>query len=62
MSVHNVPTPELLLPVTIVLQIGGGLMLMIGLRVVHVAPILAGLTVLINFGMHDFWSYSCPLL
>ena len=56
MSVHNVPTPELLLPVTIVLQIGGGLMLMIGLRVVHVAPILAGLTVLINFGMHDFWN------
>ena len=31
-------------------------MLMIGLRVVHVAPILAGLTVLINFGMHDFWN------
>ena len=56
MSVHNVPTPELLLPVTIVLQIGGGLMLMIGLRVVHVAPILAGVTVLINFGMHDFWN------
>ena len=30
MSLHNIPLPEVLLPVTIVLQVAGGLMLMLG--------------------------------
>ena len=37
MSLHNIPLPEVLLPVTIVLQVVGGLMLMLGLRVGQVA-------------------------
>jgi putative oxidoreductase len=56
MALHNIPAPELLLPITIVLQIGGGVMLMIGMRVSQVALMLAGMTLIINLGMHDFWN------
>ena len=53
MSLHNIPLPEVLLPVTIVLQVAGGLMLMLGLRVGQVA-LMPHLTLIINLGMHDF--------
>ncbi len=56
MSLHKIPLPEILLPVTIVLQVVGGLMLMLGLRVGQVALALAALTLTINLGMHDFWN------
>ena len=56
MALHNIPAPDLLLPITIVLQIGGGVMLMIGMRVSQVAFMFAGMTVIINLGMHDFWT------
>ena len=56
MSLHNIPLPEVLLPVTIVLQVAGGLMLMLGLRVAQAALALAALTLIINLGMHDFWN------
>ena len=56
MALHNIPAPELLLPITIVLQIGGGVMLMIGIRVCQVALMFAGMTLIINLGMHDFWN------
>ena len=44
MSLHNIPLPEVLLPVTVVLQVVGGLMLMLGLRVGQVALVIAELT------------------
>ena len=56
MALHNIPAPDLLLPITIVLQIGGGVMLMIGMRVSQVALMFAGMTLIINLGMHDFWN------
>ena len=56
MSLHNIPLPEVLLPVIIGLQVAGGLMLMLGLRVGQVALVLAALTLIINIGMHDFWN------
>ena len=56
MALHNIPAPELLLPITIVLQIGGGVMLIIGIRVSQVALMFAGMTLIINVGMHDFWN------
>ena len=56
MTLHNIPLPEVLLPVTIVLQVAGGLMLMLGLRVGQVALVLGALTLIINLGMHDFWN------
>lgn len=56
MLLHNIPLASILLPVTIVLQVGLGVMLIIGYRIKESALILAALTILINIGMHDFWN------
>ena len=54
MLLHNIPLATILLPITIVLQIGLGVMLIIGYRIKESALILAALTIFINIGMHDF--------
>lgn len=54
---HGVPMPEPLLLLTIALQIGGGLALVAGWRTRVTALVLAGLTILINLFMHDFWNF-----
>ena len=56
MLLHNIPLATILLPITIVLQIGLGVMLIIGYRIKESALILAALTIFINIGMHDFWN------
>jgi putative oxidoreductase len=56
MLLHNIPLASILLPVTIVLQVGLGVMLIIGYRIKESALILAALTILINIGLHDFWN------
>ena len=56
MTLHNIPLVDILLPLTIVLQIALGIMLIIGYKIKETAIILAGMTMLINFGMHDFWN------
>ena len=56
MLLHNIPLASILLPITIVLQIGLGAMLIMGYRIKESALILAALTILINIGMHDFWN------
>jgi|TARA_B110000305_G_scaffold122464_1_gene137156 putative oxidoreductase len=56
MSLHNIPFVNILLPITIVLQIVLGLMLITGYRIKEPAIILATLTIFINVGMHDFWN------
>ena len=56
MALHNIPMPELLLPITTALQVGGGLCLIAGYRVQVMALMFAGMTLLINLGMHDFWN------
>lgn len=56
MASKNVPFPELLLPLTIVLEIGLGLLLIIGKQVRISALLLFGLTIIINIFMHDFWA------
>ena len=56
MLLHNIPLASVLLPITIVLQIGLGAMLIIGYRIKESALILAALTIFINIGMHDFWN------
>ena len=56
MLLHNVPLAGVLLPITIVLQIVFGVMLIIGYRIKESALILAALTIFINIGMHDFWN------
>ena len=56
MLLHNIPLASFLLPVTIVLQVGLGAILIIGYRIKESALILAALTIFINIGMHDFWN------
>tara|TARA_Y200000002_G_scaffold342372_1_gene314205 strand:+ start:96 stop:494 length:399 start_codon:yes stop_codon:yes gene_type:complete len=56
MLLHNIPLASVLLPITIVLQIGLGAMLIIGYRIKESALILATLTIFINVGVHDFWN------
>ena len=56
MLLHNIPLASILLPITIVLQIGLGVMLIMGYRIKESALILAALTIFINIGMHDFWN------
>ena len=56
MLLHSIPLASILLPITIVLQVGLGVMLIIGYRIKESALILAALTIFINIGMHDFWN------
>ena len=56
MLLHNIPLASILLPITIVLQVGLGVMLIIGYRIKESAIILGVLTIFINIGMHDFWN------
>ena len=53
---QGVPFAELLLPVTIALQIGLGLSLIVGKAVRISALLLFGLTILINLYIHNFWT------
>ena len=56
MAAHGVPLIPVLLVLTIVIQIGGGLSLLVGYRTQLMAFLLAGLTLVISAFMHDFWS------
>ncbi len=56
MAQHGVPLIPVLLVLTIILQVGGGACLAIGYRTGLMALVLAGLTLLINVFMHDFWN------
>ncbi|MEM7080989.1 MAG: DoxX family protein [Pseudomonadota bacterium] len=58
MAAHGVPLISVLLPLTILIQVGGGIALMIGYRAALVAFVLAGLTLVINLYMHDFWNVT----
>ncbi len=56
MLTHGVPLVSVLLPITIVLQIGSGLALVAGWQTRAIALMLAGMILVINVFMHDFWN------
>ncbi len=56
MATHGVPFVSVLLPITILVQIGGGAALLVGWQTRAVAVILAGMTLVISVFMHDFWN------
>ena len=56
MADHGVPLVPVLLVLTIIIQIGGGLSLLLGFRAQLMAFVLAGLTLVISLFMHDFWA------
>jgi putative oxidoreductase len=56
MELHGVPLAMPLLLLTIPLQVGAGLALIANWHVRTAAFLLAGMTLLINLFMHDFWN------
>jgi len=56
MAAHSVPLIPVLLALTIIIQIGGGISLLAGYRTQIVAFVLAGLTLVISLFMHNFWT------
>ena len=56
MELHGVPLALPLLLITIPLQVGAGLALIFDRQTRTAAFLLAGLTLLINLFMHDFWN------
>jgi putative oxidoreductase len=56
MAKHSVPMIEVLLPLTIFLQILGGIAIIIGFKGKIAAFMLAGLTLVISIFMHNFWN------
>ncbi len=56
MIAKGVPLASILLPLTIVLQIGLGLMVIVGKQLRVSALLLFGLTILINVYIHNFWA------
>ncbi len=56
MEAKGVPLSAVLLPLTIALQIGLGLMLVAGKQLRISALLLFGLTLMINIAIHNFWT------
>ena len=54
----GVPFSSVLLPITIVVQIIGGIFLVLGKNLRVSSLLLFGLTILINIYIHDFWSVA----
>ncbi len=55
MLAKGVPLSAALLPVTILLQVGLGLLLILGKQLRISALVLFALTLVINFYLHNFW-------
>jgi len=58
MTLKGVPFSSVLLPVTIVVQIIGGLFLILGKNLKLTSIMLFGLTIIINIYIHDFWTLA----
>lgn len=56
MNAKGVPLAEALLPLTIALQLGLGLLLIFGMQLRLGSLILFGLVILINVYIHNFWA------
>ena len=58
MKVKGVPFSSILLPATIIIQIFGGLLLILGRNLREASLILFVLTITINIFIHNFWTLS----
>ena len=56
MAAHGMVLVPVFLVLTIVIQIAGGVSLAVGYRQQAIAFVLAGLVLVINLVMHDFWT------
>jgi putative oxidoreductase len=58
MRMKGVPFSSILLPVTILVQVLGGIFLILGRNLRFNAFLLCGLTIIINIYIHNFWTLS----
>lgn len=58
MRLKGVPFSSVLLPLTIAIQLLGGVFLILGHHLRLASIILFGLTILINIYIHDFWTLA----
>ncbi len=58
MRMKGVPFSSVLLPLTIVIQLLGGIFLILGRNLRLTSIILCGLTIIINIYIHDFWTLA----
>ncbi len=58
MKIKGVPFSSILLPITIAIQIFGGLLLILGRNLRTASLILFGLTITINIFIHNFWALA----
>lgn len=58
MAGKGIPLATLALVISIVIEVGGGLALLIGFRVRYVAPVMALWLVPVTLVFHNFWAYQ----
>ena len=58
MRMKGVPFSSVLLPLTIVIQLLGGIFLILGRNLRLTSTILFSLTIIINIYIHDFWTLA----
>ena len=58
MRMKGVPFSSVLLPLTIIIQLVGGIFLILGRNLRLTAFILFGLTIVINIYIHNFWTLN----
>ena len=56
MELHNMPFVTLLLPIAGIIQVVAGLCLLLNKYMMISALTLAGMTLVINLNLHDFWN------
>lgn len=61
MALRNMPVPPLLLLLTLIILVLGGLALVLGFHTRHGAMLLFGFTIAASLAMHDFWQIQNPL-
>src|SRR5689334_23281155 len=58
MAGKGIPMPKLALVISLIIEIGGGLALLAGSGVRHIAPIMALWLVPVALVFHNFWAYQ----
>ena len=58
----GVPMPEIVVAISIVIELGGGILLLIGYRLQIVAPLMAAFTLGAALIGHRFWEASDPMI
>jgi putative oxidoreductase len=58
----GIPVPQAAAVVSILVELGGGILLILGYRLLIVAPIMAVFTIVAAFFAHAFWNVTDPAM